>query len=391
MHMQMISKKAKWKLVAGVTVMPMIGLAGCSSSKPAAAPTVAETKAADTAAADTKAADTAAADTKVADTAAADTKAADTTAVVLTAGGGLPSGLGSRGKNRNVTFIMDNPPSDPFWGTIQQGAKDAAALYNITLDIQFTDGAKIQDYNDKIGAAIASKPAGIGVVVRDPDTLTENICAAAKAGIAVMSYNITQGGAVGDCMQGFIGQDFPAAGYLIGKRMIAEGKIGKGDLVLLPVEQPDASYAKERGQGVKKALDEVGAKYEVIQAGATGDAEALENMTKWLVANPTVKMILPMGGTPHRNALPAIADANLSDKGIIIGGFDISKPITDGIKAGTIKAAVTQEPYIQGFQTVAELALLIDFGIHPFSINTGAGIVDSTNVAIVEELAGTIR
>jgi hypothetical protein len=37
------------------------------------------------------------------------------------------------------------------------------------------------------------------------------------------------------------------------------------------------------------------------------------------------------------------------------------------------------------------LALFIDFGIQPFSINTGAGIVDKANVATVAELAGKVR
>jgi ABC-type sugar transport system substrate-binding protein len=173
--------------------------------------------------------------------------------------------------------------------------------------------------------------------------------------------------------------------------MVKDAGIKSGDLVLLPVEQPEASYAVERGAGVKKALDKVGAKYEVIQAGAKGDAEALENMTQWLTGHKTVKAIIPMGGTPHRNALEALKNAGLDPSKVAVGGFDISKPVTDGIAAGTIKAAVTQEPYIQGFQTVAEAALLLDFGIKPFSINTGAGIVDKSNVATVADLAGKVR
>jgi simple sugar transport system substrate-binding protein len=305
---------------------------------------------------------------------------------------GLDSGLGSRGKNRKVVFVMDNPPTDVFWGTIQTGAKDAAKLYNIDLEVAFTtEGADAAKYNELIGTSAAKKPAAIAVVIRDESQFTENVCAAKKAGVVVMSYNVLAPGKVRDCVEGFIGQDFIAAGELIGDRMIKEAGIKEGDLVLLPVEQPDASYAKERGAGVKKALDKVKAKYEVIQAGAKGDAEALENMTQWLIGHPTVKAIIPMGGTPHRNALKALEAAKLDPAKVIVGGFDISKPITDGIAAGTIRAAVTQEPYIQGFQTVAELALFIDFGIQPFSINTGAGIVDKANVATVAELAGKVR
>lgn len=307
---------------------------------------------------------------------------------------GLESGLGSRAEGRKVVFVADNPPSDPFWGTIQRGAQDAAALFNIELDYQFTpEGADINAYNDLIGTAAASNPDALIVVVRDQDVLTENICAAWDAGIPVMSYNIgpDAGGEVERCVMGFIGQDFVAAGYKVAKDMIALAGIGEGDLVLLPVEQPEASYAVQRGEGVKKALDEIGATYEVIQAGAKGDAEALENMTQWLIGHPDVKAIIPMGGTPHRNAIQALADAGLSPDNVKVGGFDISQPVIEGIKNGTILTAVTQEPYIQGFQSVAEMALLLDFGIYPFSINTGAGLVHPDNVATVEELAGTVR
>jgi simple sugar transport system substrate-binding protein len=65
--------------------------------------------------------------------------------------------------------------------------------------------------------------------------------------------------------------------------------------------------------------------------------------------------------------------------------------VVEGINDGTILMAVTQEPYIQGFQAIAELALLLDFGIQPFDINTGQGLVTKDNVSVVEELAGTVR
>jgi simple sugar transport system substrate-binding protein len=373
------------RTVKALTIASVLTLAACSSST---------TKTSSSTAAPSSTAKAA----EVTTTKAADvstTKAAEvaTTAKVEAAQTkGLDSGLGSRGKNRKVVFVMDNPPTDVFWGTIQTGAKDAAKLYNIDLEVAFTtEGADAAKYNELIGTSAAKKPAAIAVVIRDESQFTENVCAAKKAGVVVMSYNVLAPGKVRDCVEGFIGQDFIAAGELIGDRMVKEAGIKEGDLVLLPVEQPDASYAKERGAGVKKALDKVKAKYEVIQAGAKGDAEALENMTQWLVGHQTVKAIIPMGGTPHRNALKALEAAKLDPAKVIVGGFDISKPITDGIAAGTIKAAVTQEPYIQGFQTVAELALFIDFGIQPFSINTGAGIVDKANVATVAELAGKVR
>ena len=313
--------------------------------------------------------------------------------VEATQEGALSSGLGSRAENRRIVFLADYAPSDPFWGTVQTGAQDAAALFNIELDFQFnqTNRGDVNEYNELVGTAAASNPAALGVVVRDPDVLTDTICAAHEAGIPVMSYNITQGGDVGACLQGFIGQDFPTAGYLVASEMVKAAGIGAGDLVVLPVEQPDASYAQERAEGVIKALDEVGATYEIIEAGSVDQAEAKEKLTQWLVGHPDVKAIIPMGGTPHSIAVAAVTDAGLSTDQVKIGGFDIGAEVVQGIKDGDILMAVTQEPYIQGFQTIAELALYLDFGIQPFSINTGQGLVTIDNVATVEELAGKTR
>lgn len=178
-------------------------------------------------------------------TAATDPVVEDT--VEVTSAAPLESGLGSRATGRKIVFVADNPPSDPFWGTIQRGAQDAAALFNIDLDYQFTpEGADINAYNELIGTAVAADPDALIIVVRDQDVLTENICAASSAGIPVMSYNIgpDAGGDVDKCVLGFIGQDFPAAGYKVAQDMIALAGIGEGDLVLLPVEQPERAVCR---------------------------------------------------------------------------------------------------------------------------------------------------
>jgi simple sugar transport system substrate-binding protein len=376
-----------WQKVAALAAIAGLFVAACGGDEEGGTADSAVSEASDTA----SASDSAAASDSAEASDSASAPASDT--VEATQSEGLDSGLGSRAEARRIVFLADYAPSDPFWGTIQTGAQDAAALFNIELDFQFnqTNRGDVNEYNELVGTAAASNPAALAVVVRDPDVLTENICAAAEAGIPVMSYNITQGGDVGACMHGFIGQDFPTAGYLVASEMIKAAGIGEGDLVVLPVEQPDASYAQERAEGVTKALDEVGAVYEIIESGAVDQAEAKEKLTQWLVGHPEVKAIIPMGGTPHSVAVAAVEDAGLSTDQVKIGGFDIGAEVVAGIKSGDILMAVTQEPYIQGFQTIAELALFLDFGIKPFSINTGQGLVTIDNVATVEELAGKTR
>jgi simple sugar transport system substrate-binding protein len=301
----------------------------------------------------------------------------------------LKSGLGSRAKNRNVTFILHQDPADPFIGTIAQGARDAAALFNLNLNLETALGDQVK-YVDLVTKAADSKPAGLAVVLDDPKLYTKAVCDAQKAGIAVIAFNITQPGtAVAKCTLAFVGQDFRAVGRLVGERLLADHpEIKKGDLVFGPVEFPDEYYAKERGGGVQEALDKVGAKLAIVGVDID-DAGALAIMTQYLLAHRGLKAITPLGGTPHRNIVQAMKDSGVV---VPVVGFDVSPSIVAGIKSGAIDATADQQGYVQGFQSVAELALYLDFGLSPANINSGgSGLIDKTNLGVVEELAGKVR
>jgi ABC-type sugar transport system substrate-binding protein len=304
-----------------------------------------------------------------------------------TSSAGLADGLGSRAKNRKITFLLAQDPSDPFWHTISQGAQDAAKMFNIQLNLQTAAGDQAK-YNDLIGTAVTSKPDALAVVLDDPNKYTENVCAAQKAGIPVMTYNITQTGDVGKCVLGFVGQDFEEVGYLLGQRLVATGKIKSGDVVLTPVEFPEQVYAVQRHAGVQRALDAVGAKTEILGTGIE-DSQALDKMTQYLIGHKKTAAIVPLGGTPHRNVVKAMSDAGVK---VPVVGFDLAPQIVAGIESGDILAAADQQGYVQGYQTVAQLALLLDFGLSPASINSGGnGLIDKDNVGAAKELAGKVR
>jgi simple sugar transport system substrate-binding protein len=317
------------------------------------------------------------------------TDAGATDQVALASGDGLESGLGNRAENRSVTFIQHVDPGDPFHAAIRQGAQDAAELFNIELNAQTSSGDQDR-YNELIGTAVTNRPAAIAVTLDDANRYTENVCAAQEAGIPVITFNITQPDSdVVDCTVAFVGQDFEEAGYILGQRLLAEHpEIGDGDVVFTPVEFPEEFYARERRAGVQRALDEVGATTDVLES-TIEDSQALERMSQYLLGNPDVAAIVPLGGTPHRNAVAAAEAAGVDAP---IAGFDLSQQVVEGIQSGRITAAADQQPYVQGFQAITELALLLDFGLSPADINSGgSGLVDESNVEIVAELAGRIR
>ncbi len=112
----------------------------------------------------------------------------------------------------------------------------------------------------------------------------------------------------------FMGQNFVETGYLIGKRMIKDHGIKKGDHVFTPVEAPQATYAVLRHAGVKKAMDEIGATTEVLGTG-NDHAQALNLMTQYLLGHPDTDAVVGLGQTPTSQAVQAIKDAGPEDSG----------------------------------------------------------------------------
>ncbi len=290
----------------------------------------------------------------------------------------LKDGLGSRATNRTVYFLTYyNPASDPFWNQILSGAEDAAKLTHLKLVPQTTDGTDVSKMVDLVNAATATKPAAMAIPFNDPGW-EQAACDASKSGIAIFAYNVPPAGVAKSCVKAFVGQDFYAVGQIVAKQLLKGVHLKAGDKVLCPAEEPTQQYAIQRGGGVNSVLKTVGVTCTYLRTGGD-DAGALDKMTAWLTANKDVKAIVPLGGTPHRNAVAAEDAAGVTAP---IIGFDTSPQVISGIQSGRILATADQQGYVQGFQTIMQAALYLDFGISPANVNSGGnGLIDKTNVS----------
>jgi simple sugar transport system substrate-binding protein len=297
-----------------------------------------------------------------------------------------PSG-GNDISGRTILFEIQSPPSDSFFVPVVNGAKTAAAINGLKLQIQYASNDDTTEVN-QVSTAIASNVAGIALSIPDAG-LNKVVCNARSHNIPVVAFNINGSSGQGaSCVQAFVGQDFVQSGQLIAQRMIADGKIKAGDHVFCPVETPTHVYAVERYAGVKQALQAIGATCEEL---ATGDdyGPAKSTMVSYLLGHPKTSAIIALGHTPLDQAPPAIKQVN---RNIPIGGFDVTSDILSAVKSGVITATVDQQPYIQGYQSVTQLALYLKYGLSPANINTSTGaLIDKNNVDQVVNLAGTYR
>jgi len=299
--------------------------------------------------------------------------------------GTLSGGTDISGKT--ILFEIQSTPSDSFFVPVVNGAKKAAAIAGLKLQVQYASGDDATEVT-QVNTAIASNVVGIAVSIPDAG-LNKVVCNARASNIAVVAFNID--GATGqgaNCVQSFVGQDFVQSGQLIAQHMINAGQIKAGDHVFCPVESPTQVYAVERYTGVKQALAAIGATCEEVGTGNDfGPAKA--TMVSYLLGHRNTAAIIGLGHTPLDQAPAAIKQVGLN---IPIGGFDVTSDILSSIKSGVITATVDQQPYIQGFQSVMELALYLKYAIAPANINTSNGaLIDKTNVDKVVSLVPDFR
>lgn len=287
---------------------------------------------------------------------------------------------------KTIDFIIYATPDTPFFNPVVKGAQDAAKIYGVTLNVEYSNSNTVTQ-NNQIQTAIARNVSALALSIPDNSAFTNSVCDAHKANIPIIAFNVTATeGQVLNCVSAFVGQDFVSAGNTIAQRMIDDKLIQPGAHVFCPVEDPTAVYAQGRAQGANDALSQIGAKCDVVGVGFDlSKAQTTEE--QYLLGHRNTTAILALGQVPLQVAPSAAQTAGVQ---VAIGGFDLSPQISDAIKSGKIAATVEQQPYSQGYFSVLQLELNLLYGLTPSSMNTGDALVDKTNVDKVAALAGQV-
>lgn len=288
----------------------------------------------------------------------------------------------------SATMIIYLDPSVQFFNPLVKGAQDAAAAFNVDLDVQYANNDPVRQ-NDLIETAVAAGVDGIAVSISSSDAFDDSICSAVEAGTIVIGFNNDDlEGAKGNCRQAYVGMDEFASGYELGNRMIEQFGLKEGDVVFNPREIPEASFAVARGGGIEKAMGEHGIKVETVRAGLD-PAEAQNIMAQALIANPDIKAVFGTGSVTSTVGAGAIRDAGVD---VPFGGFDLAVEIADAVEAGQMFATMDQQPYLQGYYPIAQIAMSARYGLTPTDVDTGQGaFLDQSRIGEVKPLIGTYR
>ena len=283
-----------------------------------------------------------------------------------------------------TVYVIAPSLTDPFWITEQNGAKQAAHDFGVSVVFQATP----QDTGDAgmvplIQAAIAAKPAGIAIDYVSK-TMEAPTVAALNAGIPVVLYN-------NDRFEGenapsdprirhlaFVGQDESISGEILAKAWLPSLPATPCK-VLIVNPFPTAFVLTLRADGVKRALD--AAHYPHSDLTATADeGQNLSLISAALQADKGICGIVGLGNPAANPAAQYVGENNLK---LPVATFDVGAEAAKRIKDGTLTMAINQQPFLQAYFAVANLVNEAKYSLTPVNVNTGTSIVTQKNIDTV--------
>jgi len=268
-----------------------------------------------------------------------------------------------------------------FFEPVKKGMNDAARMMGVQCDFMGTDGVDVKSQAKMVEQAVADGYDGIALNIIDPQAFDDVIQHAVEKGVPVVGFNVDDN-ATPNARLSSVNQQLYEAGRTLAEHLLPY--IPQNAQVLMTMHDEGVSALKDRLEGEQAVLKKKDVRWTVIVTG-NDSAEGAEVIAKALHENPDIRIVLGTGQSDTEAAGRAI-EKHFSGKGYWSAGFDLSPETLRLIQQGHIRCTIDQQPYIQGFYPVIQLALYLRYGIVPSDIDAGAAIIDASNVQRVIEL-----
>ena len=285
-----------------------------------------------------------------------------------------------------VLFALPSVPGDPFWDVVVRGAKDAAVIHDVDLEIMNYIPDNIDDELHILDLAL-SKPSNATMVVlyyQSPKLLkslqkytsSDHILQIVNSGeSALAKVNITGN---------YIGSNDYQAGFVMGQGL---AKVHVSNIMFITHLSPNNAVVAQRVAGLQAALSN--AKITVLDVS---DKEDPVSAMRESVAKSHSDTIAVLGPKSFNDYVKAV---NLKKGATPIKNFvsfDLTKPIADSIRSGHTLFTIDQQPYLQGYYAVANSDLYKKYKVHPVgSIMTGPQRIYASQIDDIYDDLGITR
>jgi simple sugar transport system substrate-binding protein len=273
--------------------------------------------------------------------------------------------------------FVNHVTTNPFFVPTQYGIADAASLLGCDWQWTGSQTSVASEMVNAFNAAIAARADAIAISLVDLHAFNDPVKRAMDAGIPVFAYNAD---AAGNERLAYIGQDLYSAGQALGKRIV--DLVGEGTVAGF-IATPGQLNIQPRLDGARDAIKASG-KAITLDEIATGPTvnEEVSRVDAYYVGHKDLKGMIAVDAGSTQAVAATMQKYELAKAGVHGGGFDLLPNTLDGIAAGNLDFTIDQQPYLQGFYTVMEMAMFkLSGGLTgPSEINTGLKFVTKDNV-----------
>lgn len=257
-----------------------------------------------------------------------------------------------------VLFVTGG--ESPFWRLTAAGATAAAEHHQVDLTTELPSGGQ-QQQNEILKAMDPKDFDGVAISPRSPETQNDLLRKIA-AKVHLITYDSDAPDSDRLC---YVGSDNYSAGRLAAQ--LTRQAVPEGGKVAVLVATFDKDNAVMRMRGYREEIDRVRRidddedppTYEVLEPLEDGiDREKCrENIRETLKQHPDVTAFVGMFSY-HGPVLLEVFDELLSENKPQLIVFDEEEAVLDGLANGRVFAAVVQDPFKYGYESVRMLAAL---------------------------------
>lgn len=263
-----------------------------------------------------------------------------------------------------------------FWQAVKTGAEQAAREYNVVLTFEGPESETMVDKQiDMLAAAIAKKPAAIGLAALDSQACAPFLAKAKNAGIPVIGFD---SGVDSDIPITTASTDnYNAAAYAADK--MAELIGGSGEVAIVAADQTGKSNI-DRRDGFAARIKKQYPNITIVDIQYAPDQLSATDVTKAIIqSRKNLKGIFGANEGCAIGVVNAVVESK-KEGSIVIVGYDSGKQQIDAIKNGIMAGAITQNPIGMGYKTVEAAVKVLKGEKVPANIDTGFYWYDKTNI-----------
>jgi ribose transport system substrate-binding protein len=281
-------------------------------------------------------------------------------------------------QEKKTLALVTNASAD-FWTIARRGIEKAQGeLPNYETQMYVVSEATAAEQRRILDDLLTKGVAGVSISAIDPANSTEILNRVAEQAVLFTTDS--------DAPQSkrvlYIGTDNRAAGEQAGE--LIKKALPDGGQIMMFVGTMGADNARERVDGIRKALD--GSKVEIIdiRTDEVDFARAKRNVEDTLTKYPDIDGLVGLYSYNTPQIVEAVRAAGKEGQVKVIG-FDEDPVTLRGIADGVIEATVVQQPFEFGYQSMKLLARYIE-GDKSFVPANGlmiipTRVIDGSNVA----------